>query len=130
MIWKKKRKKKKKRKEWHQNHFVNSDRLQGTIQDGFITVLQKISQHVVPVKPCLPDSPQTAVAAGKEGPRFFLLLLFSFWLCRLHFPKGRPLHMVLQSSERGEEKTVRTFTLQQDCILFPRCNVPFLSDES
>lgn len=57
----------------------------------------------LPVKPSLQDSPQTAVAAGKEDPRFFLLLLFSFWLYRLHFPKGRPLHMVLGREEEGGE---------------------------
>lgn len=49
----------------------------------------------VPVKPSPLDSPQTAVAAGREDPRFFLLLLFSFWLCRLHFPEGRPWRRVL-----------------------------------
>lgn len=62
---------------------------------GLITV-----KPALPVKPCLLDSPQTAVAAGKEDPRFFLLLLFSFWLCRLRFPKGRPLRRVLRRGER------------------------------
>lgn len=54
---------------------------------------------ILPVKPSLLDSPQTAVAAGKEDPRFFLLLLFSFWLCRLRSPKGRPLRRVLRTEE-------------------------------
>ena len=65
-----------------------------------------MSSHL-PVKPSLLDSPQTAVAAGKEDPRFSLLLLFSFWLCRLHFPKDRPLHMVL----KGEEKLLLLFLI-------------------
>lgn len=38
-------------------------------------------------------------AAGKEVPAFFLPLLFSFWLYRLHFLIGTPLHTVLWRRE-------------------------------
>lgn len=38
--------------------------------------------------------------ADKVVPAFFLLPLFSFWLCRLHFLIDTPLHMVLRRKEK------------------------------
>lgn len=50
----------------------------------------------LPVKLFLGDFLQMIEVADKVVPAFFLLPLFSFWLCRLHFLIDTPLHMVLR----------------------------------
>lgn len=42
--------------------------------------------------------------ADKVVPAFFLLPLFSFWLCRLHFLIDTPLHMVLKRKKIKNSK--------------------------
>lgn len=49
------------------------------------------------------DSLRRTAAADKEGPRFCVLLLFSFWLCMLRSPAGTPSHKGL---DKHQEKTL------------------------
>lgn len=84
-------------------------------------VNKTISDDIIPVKPFLLGSPQTAAAAGKEGPVFFVLLLFSFWLCRLHSPVDTPLH-------KGLEKNNNRWSLIVSNEFSGACEITFRKD--
>jgi len=58
----------------------------------------------LPVKLCLGDFLQMIEVADIVVPAFFLLLLFSFWLCRPHFLIDTPLHMVLRRKKIKNNK--------------------------
>lgn len=79
--------------------------MKGSTETHYMKIVQETFSdseeypHKLPVKLCLGDFLQTIEVADKVVPAFFLLPLFSFWLCRLHFLIDTPLRMVLRRKE-------------------------------